>query len=171
MKRTILKLTLTLTAIISLSISYAQAQQTNFSGKWLINESQSSFGNRDKLAVFKQLDIKQSTAQLDVTGTRFDDVPAGTDKSTNTKYITDGSKQTSILPNKRTMTATVNWSKDGKTITRSSDYSEPNDPDTKSYESKEVWSLSADGRHLTLDRTINYSAGEPTVIKAIYDKQ
>ncbi len=142
-------------------------QKADFTGIWLISEQKCEFGGQPAATMFKGIKVVQSKDSLSVFGMRFNDTAISTKA---TSYPLNGNTVKTVLSNNRTMTASLNWSADGKTLTRNSSYSPPNDPETEDYKSQEAWSLSDDKKTLTLTRTFSTASGNVTV-KAVYEKQ
>lgn len=148
----------------------AHAQPVNFSGKWALNEAQSDFQNQQHNVFFKQLNLEQSKTQLKVEGIR-ETSQEGIPKSSTSTFPLNGTSITVPWAGDRTMTATMNWDSVTRSLIRNATYSQPGKPDVKDYDTNETWTLSGDGKQLSVLRNYSYSNGVKVTLKGIYNKQ
>lgn len=96
----------------------------------------------------------------------------GTDIVSGSTYAINGNALVKTTPDNRTMTATLKWSDQTKTFTRYGEYSQPGN-DQLGIKVNETWSLSDDGKALTIVKQVdNVAAKDFTyTIKAVYDRQ
>lgn len=144
------------------------AQKTGFSGTWVINEDKSEFAGQPLNVMFRKLKVQQKKDSLIIEGFRFSENSVS--NSTVTSYPFNGDNVTTILANKRKMTAFIHWSDDGKILTRYSSYSFHDKPVEVDYKSKESWSLTDNGKMLTVNRIFTLNNGSNYTIKAVYEK-
>jgi hypothetical protein len=111
----------------------------------------------------------QTKDSLIVEGFRFSD-PSNSSPST-IGYPFDGKLITRDLGKGKIMKAVIEWSEDGKKLTRNSSYYQSDSPDMVDYKTREIWNLSEDGELLTLTRTFIRSSQLPLTMQAVYDKK
>lgn len=138
------------------------AQQVNFSGKWLLNESKSEFGRVPPYAAVKQWEIRQDGSKLFVNRVLVNARNEET-KSSEEDFIDGKPHEVKLAPG-NTKINTISW-QDDKSLKMISEYKNPTDP-TKNYTLITVWTLGEDGKTLLENFT------SPTYsLKAVYDKQ
>lgn len=173
-----MKKSISILFFVLVSATSIRAQKINVSGSWTIQISKSDFQDQSPAAMYKALDIKQTADSLIVVGTRFPnpDNPAAVETISSRKpatissYPLDGKVVHSILPDGRKMTASVHFSSDNQSLIRNSAYTLAGDLNKEDYKSEEIWTLSPDGKTLTLARTFSRN-GENLTIKAVYERK
>jgi hypothetical protein len=154
------------TCIFLIVAETASAQQANFTGHWVLNESKSDFAGQPAEVMFKELIVKQSNDSLRIAGVRFNARDA---KPSTITYPLNGNKITIDRPNNQKMEATLSWDSDHKQLVRNSRYYRDYDASENIYLSKEVWSLSADKHTLTLNRLFTIPTSATVSVTAVYE--
>jgi len=90
------------------------AQQSDFTGQWLINQDKSNFSGQPLNTMYKQLNVSHSPQFLKVEGVRYDASTAPTIIS----YPLNGNVVETNLSGNRKMTAFLKWFNDKKFFTR-----------------------------------------------------
>ncbi|MBL7113899.1 MAG: hypothetical protein ISS19_18315 [Bacteroidales bacterium] len=146
--------------------SFIMAQDTDFSGEWILNESESEMGE-GMFRMTKAIKVVQSGNDLELARTR---TGRNGEERTSTENLTlDGEPAVTKSENRSTESA-VAWSEDGKSITISSTSTFDRQGETFEMTSTEVWSLDKKGKILT----INYSGSTPRGERKatlVYDKK
>jgi hypothetical protein len=161
-------------SLIVLAVGLASAQEkVNFSGTWLLDKSKSDVsellgaGERaEKLQdASLMMVVKQQGTTLKVTRTLKAE---GEEKQRTFLYKTDGNKTTNTTPRGRSIVSKASWEGKNLVIVSTSEltilWKEI------SANIKEVWSLSPDGKTLTIDAQIHSPRGDQRV-RALFDKQ
>jgi hypothetical protein len=148
------------TALLALAFGFPQAQaKPNFSGTWKLNAAKSDFGampapgERTDTIAHQDPDLKDSFTQRR---------PAG-ELAAEMKYSTDGKETTSSVGGIEIRTV-AKWDGDDLTIAGKTQF---NGADVML---NDRWSLSADGKTLTIKRHVNSPMGE-TDQKIVLEKQ
>lgn len=151
---------LILAAAAALAAASASAARPDFSGKWKLNNAKSDFGpmpqGPDKFE--RTIDHKDPTLKM-ITVQSFQ----GNERTNDVEYTLNGQEQTVKTPTGE-MKVTPAW-KDSTleiTITR--------EIQGNAIQSVEKWSLSEDGKTLTVDTSISAPQGDFT-LKFVLDKQ
>jgi hypothetical protein len=147
-------------ALLAAAFGMLQAQaKPNFSGDWKLNTAKSDFGampapdSRSDKIVHEDPDLKDSYTQ----NTQMGEITA------EMKYSTDGKETTNTVRGNEVKT-TAKWDGDELTIDGKASF---NGADVTL---KDRWSLSADGKTLTIQRHVNSPMGE-TDQKIVLEKQ
>jgi hypothetical protein len=141
-------------------------QPINFTGIWLRNNENCDAGSLSINSIPVQLSVKQSSSQLEVK--RLSKNAQGDSTSYIEKVKFDGSLATSPVKTNLNKSATIAWSGDHKQLTETANYTDgQGNPMQKS---KENWSLSADGKMLTI-QTIILADGKDYQLTEVFDKQ
>jgi hypothetical protein len=159
---------------IVLAVGLASAQgKVNFSGTWRLDKSKSDVselletGDRaEKLQdASMMMVVKQQGTTLRVTRTLKVE---GKEKQGTYLYNTDGTKTTNTSPRGRSVVSKASWEGKNLVIVSTSELTIL----WKEFSAniKEVWSLSPDGKSLTIDAQIHSPRGDQRV-KALFDKQ
>lgn len=148
--------------------------KVNFSGTWLLDKSKSDMaqlvgmgGERAEKfhSAGLSMVVEQRGTTLKVTRTLNVE---GEERKQTYAYKTDGTKTTNTGPRGGAIVSKANWKGDNLVIVSSRKltmlWKE------FSADSKEVWSLSPDGKTLTIDTQIHSPRGDPH-FKAVFDKQ
>ncbi len=136
----------------------AQGTNTDFSGKWVLNESKSKFGDSQFRMGATQIQIKQdgNTITDERTMPGFD----GGEMKTTDKLTLDGKvcENTGMMDSKKK--STVTWSADKKSITISSSTLFNMNGDGMEMKSSEIWTLGDGGKSLTIESTTSIPDGD-----------
>jgi len=146
--------------LLAVAFGSLQAQaKPNFSGTWKLNTAKSDFGampapdSRTDKITHEDPDIKDSTTQSNQMG----------EVSAELKYSTDGKETTNIVRGNE-VKSTAKWDGDELAIDSKAQF---NGADVTL---KDRWSLSADGKTITILRHVNSPMGE-TDQKIVLEKQ
>jgi hypothetical protein len=147
-------------ALLAAAFGLLQAQaKPNFTGTWKLNVSKSDFGampapdSRTDKITHEDPDLKDSTTQSGQMG----------EVSAELKYSTDG-KETTNMVRGNEVKSTAKWDGDELAIDGKASF---NGADVSL---KDRWSLSADGKTLTILRHVTSPMGE-TDQKIVLEKQ
>lgn len=150
------------------SFTTSKVYQTNFSGTWTLNEGKSELGQFGGRAAPSKMTVDQKGN--DVTFTRIGTSPDGSQVSTSETITGDGKVSETTLANAGKKSSTLKWAADGATFTINSTINIDANGQSFTLTVVETWSLSADGKTLTLDDALTTPQGDIN-IKAVYDKQ
>jgi len=144
----------------------AKAQQKDFTGTWTRNTEQCDPGELSVNSIPVTLSAKQAASILELTRTSKN--KAGETTVYTEKLGSDGSLSSVQVKSGLNKKASIKWAADGQSLTISADYTD--DQGNPVQKITEVWALSADGKHLTIDRT-DVSDGEEFKLKEVFDRQ
>jgi hypothetical protein len=161
--------------LLAAVVTAAQAQP-QFTGTWVLNRAQSQFpahGYHGQGATGQQAtppDVKLTVEQQGNTLKATRTMVRGTrERSMSQTFTTDGSEQTEQLHGGSSVTkATLGGDRlvINQTHTRpAKDQSQP----ARTFSRESVWTLSPDGRTLTIDTTMHSARGDRTM-KTVYNK-
>ena len=154
------KLIMLLLTVASITVN---AQKLNFTGNWKLNTEKSGFGKIPLRAAPKSYAIVQKDNELSLSWvTEGSD---GKDATSTQRLELNGKPASMLLSSDRTRVMIAGLSEDRKTLQLNKSYSKVGKPEEPDYELKEVWSLSADGKQLSIALT---SPGY--TIKTVYDR-
>ena len=164
--------------LVVLASSLAFAQGTvNFSGTWVLDNSKSEMPNRPGRSgeatethdVSRKMVIEQQSATLKITRALS---AATRERSTTVTYNTTGQETTESTPRGGSIVSRASWEGNKLVITSTRTMTRPRRGETgeRKIEEKDVWSLSPDGRTLTIEETRQTSRGERTA-KTVFNKQ
>jgi len=147
-------------ALLAIACGLLQAQaKPNFSGNWKLNTAKSDFGampapdSRTYIITHEDPDLKDSYTQSGQMG----------ELTAEMKYSTDGKETTNSVRGNQIKT-TAKWDGDELAIAGKTQF---NGADVTL---SDRWSLSADGKTLTIQRHVNSPLGE-TNQKIVLEKQ
>jgi hypothetical protein len=143
------------------------ADRSNFSGTWKLNSSKSEMGNFGRFAAHTvKADQKDDAITIAKTSPSFN----GGDDVTVTETLSyDGKEtETTVFGNSKRK-STARWSDDGKTFTISYTLMLDFNGQTNEIKGTETWTLSDDGKTLTVQNHSTSSQGERST-KAVYEK-
>jgi hypothetical protein len=148
-------------ALLTLAVGLIQAQaKTDFSGTWKLNTSKSDFGPMpppDSLSEKITHQDPSLKATVSSTGGMQGDM------TYDVSYTTDGKECVNHL-GENEFKSTVNWEGDELVVNTKGSFG-GND-----FTSKDRWTLSSDGKTLTVARHLSSAMGEAD-IKTVFDKQ
>jgi hypothetical protein len=141
--------------------------KANFSGEWKLNESKSDLGPMAQWATRAiKTDQKDDAITINRTAPGMD----GADATSAETLGFDGKEiETTVLGNSKRK-ASAKWSDDGNTLTVNYVLMLNFDGQTFDVKGNEVWTLSGDGKTLTVQTNASSPQGDITA-KAVYDKQ
>jgi hypothetical protein len=161
-------LVLTATAFITIcSAATVSAQKANFSGDWKLNEGKSELGQFGGRMAAKKIKLDGQTESLAVQ--RFSVGQDGAEITTSEKLTFDGKATESTVFGGSKKSAVAKWSDDGKALNVNSTINFERDGQAIEIKITEKWTLSEDGKSLTIESTSNSSFGTNTM-KLVYDK-
>jgi hypothetical protein len=146
--------------LVLLAASAAFAAVPDFSGTWKLNASKSEFGQFPAPASFTQK-ITHAEPKLTVAGKMSSDMG---DVEFTASYTTDGKETTNQGFGGSESKSTAKWDGDTLLMETKGTFGD------NSYTMKDKWSLSADGKVLTLVRHFSSANGEMDQ-KMVFDKQ
>lgn len=145
----------------------SKMDRTNLSGEWKLNEGKSDLGPMQQFAT-RVIKINQTNDSITIaqTSPSFN----GGDRTLSETWTYDGKETATTLFGSSTKKSTAKWSDDGKSL--AFNYVLNLDFGGQAIEIKgtETWSLSDDGKTLTIQNNSTSSQGDMST-KAVYDKQ
>lgn len=140
---------------------------TNFSGQWELNKDKSDLG---QFADFAPHTIKADQTDDSITISRTAPSFNGGDNTTTETLTFDGKECESTLFGDSKKKDSLKWSDDGKSFTITYKLLLDFNGQQNEVNGTEAWSLSDDGKTLTLQGNSTSSFGDMST-KAIYEKQ
>lgn len=137
--------------------------QVSFSGTWSLNESKSELGQFGARVAATKMVVDQKADGITITRT--------TNGSDAAETLVDGKEAESTVFNgmgKRK--STIKWTADRNGFSINANTALDRNGQTMEIKSAETWSLSADGKVLTIQNNISTPQGDITT-KAVYEKQ
>ncbi len=166
--------TLSALGLVLLASSLAFAQGTaNFSGTWMLDKSKSDLPKRQRPGgetaqqrdVSVKLMVEQQGSTLKVTRTFSG---PNREMSRTLTFNTAGQETTESTPRGGSIVSKASWEGDKLVITSTGTVTGRRGD--RKVERKEMWSLSPDGKTLTIQDTVQSPRGERTM-KRVYNKQ
>jgi hypothetical protein len=160
---------LTLLVAPALLFSFTtHSYKTNFSGSWALNESKSEFGEFGSRFAARKIKADQKDAAITISKTVA--TQDGSEVTNDETLTFDGKtiESTGLFNSKRK--SVMKWADDGQSFVINYTVAFERDGETTEVTGKEAWSLSADGKTLTVQVNSTSSFGE-FASKAVYDKQ
>jgi hypothetical protein len=162
-----IKNNLLLILLLILAASF-KTDKTDFSGTWVINMTKSKFGDAPAYTAAKQIKVVQSNDQIELENTIIGDTQDSTARMTipfNEKglTLTDGEGHKRVI--------TTDWLSGNEVLNITSSVKFKDDSGSEEYQSAERWSLSEQGRVLTISKKVSAYSGFEYSITAIYDKK
>jgi hypothetical protein len=162
MKRVIISLCFFLIAQIVI------AQIVNFSGTWKINKDKSSFGEVPLFVVPVELSVKQTTDSLFLSVINVDN--KGNSSSASAKYSLNGMPAERPYEENTKLVGLFKFSDDKKQLVKDQKVIASASKETVRT-IKQVWTLSKDGKSLSIEQTVSFPKEEGYTVKAVYDKR
>ena len=154
-------LTLILLGVFSNS---AKSQKVNFSGIWKVDTLRSNYGGYGPAAAAVKLKIVQAKDTISIERTIHPG--RGAARSFTDKLPLDGKTMTNTKGTTKS-SVSIKWS--GRALVETSSYRD--DKFNKTYQATETWTLSPDGKTLTIDRVVvNDGEGGHGASKAVYHR-
>jgi len=154
-------------SLVLAAVAFAAPAKTNFSGTWVLDEKKSE-GLRGPSSV--TMTVKQDGDKLEVTRQIKDQMG---DRTTNDTYTADGKEgefTMQMMGNSQKGKRTVKWSADGATLEIKETMTVERQGQTADIETVSKWSLSGDGKTLTVDLTRTSQMGAQSS-KRVFNKQ
>lgn len=142
--------------------------KTNYSGSWTLNENKSELGDfGGRFAPRKiKVDQKDDAITIAKTAPSFN----GGDATTTETLTFDGKTTETTVFGNAIKKSTAKWSDDGQTLTVTYDIAFERNGETTEINGTEAWTLSNEGKSLTLQIASSSPQGEFSM-KAVYDKE
>jgi hypothetical protein len=161
-------------SLIVLVVGLTSAQgKVNFSGTWILDKSKSDvselMGTEERAEKVQNASlimvVEQQGTALNVTRTLTIE---GAEKQGTYRYKTDGTETTNTTPRGRSIVSKASWEGESLVIVSTRELTIL----WKEFSAniKEVWSLSPDGKTLTIEAQIHSPHGDQRV-KGVFDKQ
>lgn len=147
----------------------AVTAQTNFSGTWVQKNKEFISGPKYANAVPEQVKLTPKKDSI-----AFEVISIAQNNSTDTAHYTlatNGGLFSDISKSKRKYTKKLQLSADKKTMTVTSIYKSAENDTEVEITRTETWSLSADGKQLTLNRKSDETKSESWEAKGTYEKK
>jgi hypothetical protein len=166
MRRTINAFALLIAGFVFLSFTEIPVA-TDFSGKWKLNETKSELGQFGNFAT-RVLEVAQKNDSISIlrTANSFD----GAERVTKEQLSFDGKEIESTLSGTSKKKSVVAWSTDGKIFTINYQLQLEFNGQSNEIKGKEVWTLSDDGKQLTVKNNSSSSFGDLETT-SVYEKQ
>jgi hypothetical protein len=152
--------------LVALVFTVAQAQP-QFTGTWILDPSQSQLPQRGHGKGMVKLIVEQQGNTLKATRS----VAHGTrERAMSETFVVDGSEQTETGPRGGTSVTKATLGGDRLVVNKTHTWpaKEQGQP-ARSFSRESVWTLSSDGRTLTIDTTMHTPRGDRAA-KAVYTK-
>lgn len=155
-------------AFVSLSLlSRSLYAQPNFSGSWALNESKSTLGEGPRMSVTSMtVDQQENLMSVSLVRPSFD----GGDMTSNEKYTLDGKESVNQGMMGSSVKTTTTWSDDKKELKFAKTILFEMDGNTMEIKITEVWSISDEGKTLTVKSLMSSQMGDNNVT-LVYDKK
>jgi ABC-type transport system substrate-binding protein len=155
-------------AFVSLSLlSGGLFAQPNFSGSWALNESKSTLGDGPRMSVSSMtVNQQEGLISIDLVRPSFD----GGDVSSSEKYTLDGKESVNQGMMESSVKTITTWSDDKKELTFAKTILFDMNGETMEFKITEVWSISDDGKTLTVKSAMSSQMGDTNLV-LVYDKK
>ena len=155
-------------AFVSLSLlSGGLFAQPNFSGSWALNESKSTLGDGPRMSVSSMtVNQEEGLMSIDLVRPSFE----GGDVSSSEKYTLDGKESVNQGMMDSSVKTITTWSDDKKELTFAKTVLFDMNGDTMEFKITEVWSISDDGKTLTVKSAMSSQMGDTNLV-LVYDKK
>jgi len=154
-----------LMVVSAFAFAAINANATDFSGEWKLNESKSNLGQFGRAA--KTLKIQGNVENIAIQ--RISTNQAGEAVTTDEKLTFDDKETESTVFGNNKKKSKAKWSDDGKKLNVKSTIVFERNGQSMEIKTTETWTLSDDGKTLTIDSTSESSRGTNTT-KLVYDK-
>ena len=155
-------------AFVSLSLlSGGLFAQPNFSGSWALNESKSTLGDGPRMSVSSMtVNQEEGLMSIDLVRPSFE----GGDVSSSEKYTLDGKESVNQGMMDSSVKTITTWSEDKKELTFAKTILFDMNGETMEFKITEVWSISDDGKTLTVKSAMSSQMGDTNLV-LVYDKK
>jgi hypothetical protein len=151
-------------ALLAVFCGSTTFQKVNFSGIWKVDTLKSNYGGYGPAAAAVTLKIVQAKDTISIERTIHPG--RGVARSFTDKLPLDGKAITNTKGTTKS-SVSIKWS--GQTLVETSSYRD--DKFNKTYQATETWTLSPDGKTLTIDRVVaNDGEGGHGASKAVYHR-
>jgi hypothetical protein len=157
-----------LLALVSLSLlSGSVFAQPDFSGSWTLNESRSTLGDGPGMSpTFMTVNQQEGLISIDLVQPSFD----GGDMNISEKYTLDGKESVNKGMMDSSVKTITTWSDDKKELTFAKTIVFDMNGETMEMKITDVWSMSDDGKTLTVKSAMTSPMGEMNLV-LVYDKK
>jgi hypothetical protein len=145
------------------------SQKVNFSGKWILKDQHRISGNLYDNGVPKQMNIIQESDSMIIERVTMNQNQKDVRSVETIRF--DGKLNNTVTPSKRKKTVMIKWSNDGQDFVETSIYNSAVDESKVDFKITDTWTLSNNGKTLTMMRVNESNIGESWASKAIYDKR
>lgn len=150
--------------LLTVFSSSAMPPKVNFSGIWKVDTLKSNYGGFGPAAAAVTLKIVQAKDTISIE--RTINPGGGVARSFTDKLPLDGKPMTNTKGTTKS-SLSIKWF--GQALVETSSYHD--DKFNKTYQATETWTLSADGKTLTIDRVVaNDGEGGHGASKAVYNR-
>lgn len=151
--------------LLAVFSSQAKSQKVNISGIWKVDPLKSNYGGYGPAAAAVKLKIVQAKDTISIERTIHPG--RGAARSFTDKLPLDGKTMTNTKGTTKS-SVSIKWS--GQALVETSSYRD--DKFNKTYLATETWTLSPDGKTLTIDRVVaNDGEGGHGASKAVYHRE
>ncbi len=165
MRNTIL---LSVASFLLISLSLVDAgDQADFSGKWVLNNEKSILGEGGRVMLATQMTVTQRADKMSLE--RVTKRRNGEETTSKEELSLDGKECKNTVRN-REITATANWSADGKSLTIASRSTFERNGNRMQIAAVEVWQLTDGGKSLTIQYNSKSPRGERKAT-LVYEKE
>ncbi len=155
-------------AFVSLILlSGSLAAQPNFSGSWAFNESKSTLGEGPMMSA-TSMTVNQQAAliSVDLVQPSFD----GSEMKRSEKYTLDGKESVNEGMMGSSIKTITTWSDNKKELKFAKTIAFDMNGETMEMKMTDVWSISDDGKTLTVKSTMSSQMGDTNMV-LVYDKK
>jgi hypothetical protein len=145
-------------SIFILTTANVFAQNPNFSGNWVLNESKSKLPEMGFRRPASKITVTQDNLVLNTE--RLSKGRDGEDRITKEKITLDGKECENVIFQDRKRKSTANWSADGKALEIKSSMTFDMGGESREIKSSEIWKLNDDKSLLTIESTSDGRDGE-----------
>jgi hypothetical protein len=143
------------------------SQKTNFTGNWNLNPKISDFGSVPLFTMPVQIKVEQKKDSIYLTGLNVDE--SGQKKEQSARYSLDG-KTMEREYSGGMLAGYFKYSEDQKQLLKHQDYFMAASTDGKPIRIiNETWTLSEDGKKLTIAQHVDVANFDPYSIKGVYE--
>ena len=155
-------------ALVSLSLlSGSLSAQPDFSGSWALNESKSTLGDGPRMSVTSMtVNQEENLMSVDLVQPSWD----GGEMKRSEKYTLDGKESVNEGMMGSSVKTITSWSEDKKELRFAKTIAFDMNGETMEMKLNDAWTLSGDGKTLTVKSTMISDMGETNLV-LVYDKK
>ncbi len=155
-------------AVVSLSLlSGSLCAQSDFSGSWTLNESKSALGDGPRMSVTSMtVSQQENVITVDLAQPSFD----GGEMKRSEKYTLDGKESVNKGMMDSSVKTVTSWSEDKKELRFAKTIAFDMNGETMEMKLNDSWTLSDDGKTLTVKSSMKSDMGEMNTT-LVYDKK